>query len=306
MIIKRISYACVAGVFAGAIALWFVGSALSAPVNAPVGPPPGRLEATSVEFPSNSGATIAAWFGAPREGAPTIILSHGVRGSRAQLAERAKFLRSAGYGVLLYDAQGHGESIASNITFGFLEAHDAAAAVEFARAESPGSKVGFVGPSLAGASALLGPDPLPVDALVLEAVYPTLVGAVQNRISIRLGELPAKLLSPLLLWQVESRLGFDPFALNPIERVGEVRAPLLLIAGSEDRHTTILESEALFEAAPKQTEFWVINGASHQSFHRFARAEYEQRILKFFERHLKQSTAQHLSGPRLSIGDDVP
>ena len=47
----------------------------------------------------------------------------------------------------------------------------------------------------------------------------------------RLGSLVAPALSRLLLWQVEPRLGFDPFALNPIERVGLAGAPILLIAG---------------------------------------------------------------------------
>lgn len=279
-----------ASVFAAVSAVWLIGSALSASVNVPVGPPPAALDATTVTFSSKSGATISAWYGAPRTDAPIVILSHGIRGSKAQVADRARFLRDAGYGILLYDAQGHGESIADRITFGFLEAHDAQAAVEFARSKAPRSKVGFIGPSLAGASALLGPKPLEVDALVLEAVYPTLQDAVQNRIALRLGDLASAPITHILMWQVEGRLGFDPHSLNPIERIGEARAPILLIAGSEDRHTTLEESRALFDAASKRSEFWVLDGAGHESFHRFAGAEYERRILDFLKRHLDSSS----------------
>jgi fermentation-respiration switch protein FrsA (DUF1100 family) len=215
-----------------------------------------------------------------------VVLSHGVRGSRRPLTDRGRFLREAGYGVLLYDAQAHGESTGERITFGHLEAHDAAAAVAWVRARHPDAPVGFVGPSLAGASALLGDAPLPVDALVLEAVYPTLERAVANRIAIRLGPALAPVLARLLLWQVEPRLGFDPFALNPVDAIGRAGAPILLIAGSEDRHTTLAESRALFEAARPPKDLWVVEGAAHQSFHRFAGAEYEQRVLTFFAEHL--------------------
>ncbi len=291
--VKRLVYTAIFGVVVGASALWLVGAALSAPVNVPVGAPPPDLRATVVHFPSDSQATIAAWYGAPPPGGPTVVLSHGVRGSRKQLSERAQFIRDAGYGVLLYDAQGHGESIGSNITFGFLEAHDAEAAVKFVRDRNPNSRVGFIGPSLGGASALLGERPLPVEALVLEAVYPTLKEAVVNRISIRLGSFLAPILSDLLLWQLEPRLGFDPFKLNPIDRIGRVTAPILLIAGSEDRHTPLEESRALFQAAAHPKDLWVVNGAAHQSFHRFAGPEYERRLLEFFHKHLGATADQH-------------
>jgi len=280
----------------GALFLWLIGSALSAPANVSVGAPPSELRALGVHFPSESGATLAAWYGAPVLGDPSVVMSHGVRGTRKSLTPVAQFIRDAGYGVLLYDAQGHGESSASQVTFGFLEARDAAAAVGFVRERNPNSRVGFIGPSLAGASALLGKERLPIDALILEAVYPTLERAVVNRISLRLGSYLSPFLSPffskLLLWQVESRLGFDPFELNPIDRIGDVGAPILLIAGSEDRHTPLAESKALFQAARQPKELWVVEGAAHVSFHRFAAAEYERRVLEFLDKHLRGTPAR--------------
>ncbi|MBY0400720.1 lysophospholipase [Myxococcota bacterium] len=272
---------------AAAIAgLWLIGSLLIAPSRREVGPPPPDLSAADVTFASPSGATIAGWYGPPSDDRPVVILSHGVRGARDQLGNQALFLRKAGYGVLLYDAQAHGESTGDAISFGHLESRDAQAAVEFVRANAPRSSIGFIGPSLAGASALLGPEPIAVDALVLEAVYPTLVGAVENRIAIRLGRPLARLLSPLLLWQVEPRLDFDPYALNPIDRISRVCAPILLIAGSMDRHTRLDESRALFDAAREPKELWIVEGAIHESFYDVDRQVYEARLLDFFGRNL--------------------
>jgi len=73
------------------------------------------------------------------------------------------------------------------MTFGRLEAYDARAALKFVHGRLPGIPVGAIGSSLGGAAALLGPQPLSVDALVLEAVYPRIEAAVGNRIAIRSG-----------------------------------------------------------------------------------------------------------------------
>ena len=207
------------------------------------------------------------------------------------MLERAKFLRRAGYGVLLYDAQAHGESPGDHITFGYLESEDARAAVAFAKDRRPKERIGFLGVSLGGASALLGSSPIGVSALVLEAVYPRLPDAVANRIAIRLGPL-GRYLAPLLLWQAKPRLGFDPEDLNPIDSIGRVGAPLLVVAGSEDAHTPLQESRELYRAAREPKQLWVIDGAAHVNFHGFARQEYERQVLDFFNRYLRSGAAR--------------
>jgi len=62
-----------------------------------------------------------------------------------------------------------------------------------------------------------------------------------------------------------------------------VTAPLLIIAGGADRHTTPEDSARLFEAAPKPKQFWMIPGAAHVDLEVYARQAYAQRVLSFFE-----------------------
>jgi len=270
-----------------AASTWVLGSRLSAAVPRPVGPPPAALSgATAVSFPSASGSVLRGWFAPGRAGSGSVVLAHAVRADRRSMVGRAAFLHASGYSVLLFDAQAHGESPGERITFGYLEALDAAAAVAFASARDPDSPVAFLGVSQGGAAALLGPSPLAVSALVLEAVYSTIREAVANRIAIRLGE-PGRWLAPLLLWQLGPRLGVPAEAIAPVQRIGEARAPLLLIAGELDRHTTLDQSRALFRAAPEPKELWVVPGAAHQDFHRLAPGEYERRVLGFLERALR-------------------
>jgi fermentation-respiration switch protein FrsA (DUF1100 family) len=213
------------------------------------------------------------------------VLAHSVRSDRREMLGRARFLRSAGHALLLFDQQAHGESPGQQITFGLLESHDARAAVAEARARWPHERIGYLGVSQGGAAALLGSEPLAVDALVIEAVYPTLRDAVTDRIAIRLGPL-APLLAPLLLVQTKLRVGVEADVIAPIRGIPAIRAPLLLLAGARDQHTTLEESKRLFAAAPEPKEIWILPEARHQDFHRLEPVEYEQRVGAFFARTL--------------------
>ena len=270
----------------GAAIVWEVGSTLSAAAPREIGAPPAGLDVQPCVFPSESGSRLQCWIAHGRPGGGAVVLAHSVRSNRLELVGRARFLHAAGYAVLLFDAQAHGESPGEHITFGHLESRDAAAAVAFVRERIPREKIAYLGVSQGGAAALLATSPLSVDALILEAVYPTLRDAVRDRIAIRVGPL-APLLAPLLLGQVDLQLGVGADAIAPIEGIRRIRAPLLLVAGEADRHTPLEESRALFAAAPEPKTVWVVPGAAHQNFHDFARAEYERRVLDFLARTLR-------------------
>jgi uncharacterized protein len=270
---------------AAAAGLWVAGDSLSAPVNHEVGAPPADLRASPVEFASESGSTLRGWLLPGRAGRGAVVLMHGVRADRTSMAGRARFLNAAGYSILLFDFQAHGESPGRHITFGHLEGRDARAAVRFVRERLPGERVGVVGVSMGGAAALLAEPPLGADALVLEMVYPTLEEAVADRLKMRLGAWGG-LLAPLLTLQLRPRLGVGPEMMRPVERVAHVPGPKLFIAGALDRHTTREESRRLFAAAREPKELWVVEGAAHTDLHAAARAEYERRVLDFLDQSL--------------------
>lgn len=265
---------------------WLAGSALSWPVRRAVGELPRDLRGEAVTFSSASGATLKGWLlpGEPGQGA--VILLHGVRGNRLQTLERARFLNQQGYTALLFDFQAHGESTGARITFGHLESRDAQAAVQFIKARLPGEKLGVIGISLGGAAAALAQPPLPVDALVLEMVYPDIHRAIENRLARYLGGW-ARGLTPLLEWQLQPRLGIGPEALRPLECVDDLRAPKLFIVGERDRHTPLNESQELFNAACEPKTLWVVAGAQHEDLLKVARTEYEERVTAFFNQSLR-------------------
>ena len=269
----------VGGLFvSGAAVSWAGGSILIAPVRHSV-PAPEDLPVENVSFTSAHGARLQGWFVGEPDAERAALLMHGVRGDRRQMVARARFLREAGYAVLLFDFQAHGASEGEAITFGAREAQDARAALDELRAQVPDARIAAIGCSL-------GDEPLDVDVLVLEAVYPTLDEALTNRLRMRLGSAgPA--LAPLLRWQLPLRFGFGVDDLQPIEGARSVQVPTLVLCGTQDRRTTVPQTRRLFEALGGPKELFLLAGARHQDLASFMPEAYRERVLEFLERALR-------------------
>ena len=266
----------------GAGVVVWLGWQLSRPVPQLVGAPPPELDARAIAFASESGSTIRGWFSSDRRRGAVLLLPP-IRANRLAMVPRAKFLARAGYATLLLDLQGTGESTGRAITFGWRERHDVLAAVRFLREQVADEPIAIIGSSLGGAAALFATPPLHVDAMVLEAVYPSIDGAVRNRLRMRIGTA-SSVAAPLLLWQLQPRLGVAPSQLRPADHIRQVRWPLLIIGGTEDLHTTEADTRLLYDAAVAPKLLWLIPGAKHVDFYEVAGDEYRERVLTFLER----------------------
>ncbi len=242
----------------------------------------------AVAFSSASGATIKGWLVAGEKGKGAILLLHGVRADRRTMLDRARFLHTAGYHVLLIDMQAHGESTGAAITFGVKEAQDVQAALDYLTAQLPDAPIGVIGASLGGAALVLAEPKGRVRAVVLEAVYPTIEDAVADRLAKYLGP-PGPWLAPLLLWQLEPRLGVKPDQLRPVDHIAALQTPLLLLNGTLDQNTTPTEAQRLYAAAAEPKSLWLVPGAAHVDLYRAAPEAYRARITAFFARYLSSA-----------------
>jgi fermentation-respiration switch protein FrsA (DUF1100 family) len=291
MILRIAAIGLVVGVVALAVAVIAVGLFLSGPARAKVGVGPADLHAEEVTIASPSGAALRGWFIAGRPGGGAVVLMHGVQGNRLHMVPRARLLAAAGFSVLLFDFQAHGESTGDRITFGRLEGLDARAAVAFVRERLPAERVGAIGSSLGGAAALLGPGPLPVDALVLESIYSEIGTAIANRIRATLpivGDVAARPLAWMFELLLPPVIGVRPADLRPIDRIAEVTAPVLVAAGTLDDRTTIAEATAIFARAPEPKWFWRVEGARHVDLEAYAPEDYRNRVLPFLMERLRR------------------
>jgi uncharacterized protein len=126
--------------------------------------------------------------------------------------------------------------------------------------------------------------PVPINAVVLESMYPTIEQAVADRLVIRLGSIGAYL-APVFLWQIPLRTGVSINQLRPINQIAKLNIPLLIASGSEDRHTTLEETKRIFQAANEPKLLWVVQGAAHINLHAFEPRVYEEKILGHFAKH---------------------
>jgi len=187
---------------------------------------------------------------------------------------------------LLLDLPAHGESTGARITFGARESAGVFAAVAWLRDRLPGERVGAIAISLGGAATLLGPTQLPLDALVLESVYPTIESALHHRLAARLGRAPATLLVPVFTRALAPVLGVTAADLRPIDRIGAVTAPLLVLSGTEDDRTPPAEAAAL--AARARVRLNLIPGAGHADLERHDPAGYWRIVGPFLAALLRQ------------------
>ncbi|MDN5935220.1 MAG: alpha/beta fold hydrolase [Nitrosospira sp.] len=285
--------ACAAAVILGAIGVGelLTGAAPTA-VNSLAGTLSSGFPVEPVQIPLNASSRdpdtrVHGWLARGARGGGMVLLVHSIRSNRVEMLSRAKFLNAQGYGVLLIDLQAHGETPGERITFGARESEDVEAAVAFLRENFPSERIAAIGVSLGAAAIVLARHALRLDAVVLESLHPTIEEAVDNRLRLHLGEFgPA--LSPLLLSQLSFRLDISPGELSPITRIGNLDAPLLLISGTDDRHTTVAETERLFDAARQPKALWIVSGGGHFNMHAYAGKEYEDRILDFLERYMRE------------------
>jgi uncharacterized protein len=268
------------------LASFAAGEVLSAPAKRTVGLPPAELAAESVILDGRAGGTISGWFSRGKPGLGAVLLLHGVRSDRRQMIERSKFLHAAGYSVLLVDLPAHGESGGDRITFGYRETEGVRASLRFLDERLPGERTAVIGVSLGAASFVLADVSPAPSAVVLESMYPTIDEAIADRLSLHLGPL-GPVLAPILLWQLPVRLGVSTDLLRPIDHLSSLHAPVLVVSGTEDRHTTVPETRRLFAAAAEPRELWLVEGAAHVDLHAFNPQVYESKITVFLRKHLR-------------------
>ncbi len=241
-----------------------------------------------VSFRTADGVRLDGWFHPSSNGA-TVVLAHGFGQGRLGLLPEARILADAGYGLLLYDARGHGTSEGS-VTLGYKEQLDLAAALAFVRGrpDVDPAHVGALGFSM-GAVALAhvaAEDP-ELRAIVMLSPYPSLrkILAVSFDGWGPLSAFGARLAA----W----RRGTDFDAVRAelaLPKLGP-RAPLVIIGADEPGQHLMDQIEA---SLPPDAAMWRVPGAGHGGFIEVAPEVYPSRLLEYFGRTLRPPAATAL------------
>jgi dienelactone hydrolase len=249
----------------------------------PVGAPPSAAYG-NVAFRASDGLRIKGWY-RPSENGAAVVLVHGGGSDRTGSVSHAKMLARHGYGVLVYDARGRGESEGGPNGYGWDWGKDVDGALGFlkARDDVEPDRIGALGLST-GADVLIEVAARRSD---LHAVVTDGAAAGSFEDWRRLeGVNP---MTPFFWAQFTALRLFSGDAPGPPleDLVARITSPLLLI--SADEHEEYDFNVLYDQAGGKRVDHWNLPDAHHTAAIRDSAEKYERRVVAFFDRSLDRN-----------------
>ncbi|TAG01406.1 MAG: alpha/beta hydrolase [Betaproteobacteria bacterium] len=238
-----------------------------------------------VSFTNPSGASLSGlWGAALDEAIGTLVLAHpmGKAAKGFWLKQgHASLFRRSGLNVLVFDANGFGESPATSFDY----PADILAAGQWAQSRTPKLNVGLVGASFGAGWGLcaLARAGSPFKLAVLEAAFPTLPEFWKHYPVAQAALKTSKIVWPSL----ERKL--RPEAEAP-KALGH--PSVLLIYGEKDKYTPPEHGQRLMRAfgSAADTQLLVLPDVEHTFAYRDAADAYTARVIPFLKQ-LRQSAA---------------
>jgi dienelactone hydrolase len=278
---------------AGLLVLMFVLFPLTVAVNV-TNRPPGQLGSSTpadhglayrdVGFRTSDGVRLSAWYIPSRNGAAVVLL-HGAGSTRSAVLDHAVVLARHGYGVLLLDSRGHGESGGHAMDFGWWGDRDIAAAVTYldGRPDVRDGRIGAVGMSMGGEQAIAAAG---VDPRILAVVAEGTTG-MQLADHGWLGHYGVRgWITKGIDWvtyQASELLSGAPRPMSLRDAIAAAAPrPVLLIAAGDVADESIA-GRFFREGSPRTAQLWVVPGAAHTGGLATRPAEWEAQVTRFLD-----------------------
>ncbi len=211
----------------------------------------------------------AWWWPASQADAPAVLYLHGSRWNLTGHLFRLEQLRSLGFSVLAIDYRGFGKSLGELPSEASVY-EDARIAWDHLKSLQPdASKRVIYGHSLGGAVAVdlatdldrSAADNAGARALIIESTFTNLAD-----IATEVADTPWP-----IRWLVSQK--FDS-----IDKIDQVRMPVLIVHGTADPYVPSRFSEQLYEAAREPKRLLLIEGGTHNNSMRIGRQEYRRAL----------------------------
>ncbi|HXN26374.1 MAG TPA: alpha/beta hydrolase [Candidatus Acidoferrales bacterium] len=299
------SFSCIAIVILALLsaASGYIGNAIGPGVLHPANHNPERVEETEQTWErtsavktdltvrANDGVELRGWkVVPPSANGDWVLLFHGVSDNRTGDLGHAEFLLRHGYSVVMMDSRAHGKSGGDMATYGWKERYDTVAITDALYASEKVRHLLAHGVSMGAAIALQSAAVEPrIAAVSAEDPFASLREVSYDYAGLDVSPFIGKtLLRPASIFAMRAVArtgGFDPDAVSPQKAVAQRPFPVLLICGANDHRIPCRHAEAIYDAATGPKELWVVQGAGHASALGQAPADYENRVVRFFEKY---------------------
>jgi fermentation-respiration switch protein FrsA (DUF1100 family) len=252
------------------------------------GVPVARLGAAheDVAFTTNDGLTLRGWYVPSRNGAAVIVAP-----GRAGTQKHARMLVRHGYGILVFDRRGEGESDGDPNAFGWSANEDLEAALAFVerRPEVDRKRIGGIGLSVGGETLLQAA----AEAKGFRAVVSDGAGSRSIREDLARSDRDKWLELPTTAVITAGTALFANRAPPPnlVQLVARIAPrPVLFIYAERGQPNEINLTQKYYAAAGEPKALWRVPEAGHTHGLAVRPLEYERRVLAFFDQALAEGS----------------
>jgi len=238
------------------------------------------LKYEEITLTTSDNINLKAWFIPNNKSKSAIIVCHGYPFDKGNVLGFAPFLHKH-HSLLFFDFRAMGESGGKYTTAGYKEVGDLRAAIKHLKSRNI-KNIGAIGFSL-GAATILMTSSDDIKAIVADSSYANLnlmIDALYRQFFLL--KYPFTITTKLL---AKLFLKIDTSKVSPENTIKNTTAQVLLIHGEKDSQIPLENSQRLHNSNPK-TELWIVEDADHGQAHAIKTAEYEKRVLDFFDKHL--------------------
>ena len=239
------------------------------------------LPGEQIWLESVNGTKLHAWFiPVGDQPAPAIVVLHGWGANGALLLPIAPYLHKGGYHALFMDARNHGHSEHDDFSSLPRFAEDLEVGLAWLREREDITSVSVAGHSVgAGAAILAASRDHGIGAVVSMSAFAHPREMMTNQM--KLNRLPSQV-SGAMLWPIEQIIGHRFDEIAPINRIGDVECPILIVHGDADRVIPVEDAFRLFENA-SDGQVLIVPGGEHASLEAFE--PYLDDMVEFLDRH---------------------
>ncbi|MCI4669727.1 MAG: alpha/beta hydrolase [Bacteroidia bacterium] len=209
-----------------------------------------------------------------------VIFLHGISSCKEVFLNFSRFLAEKGMASALIDLRAHGKSGGQFNTYGYHEREDISQVAASIRKEYGDLPVGVWGNSLGGAMAY---QALAHDSSlsfgVIQSTFADLPQIIDDYGKRMIGlRIPG--LSDFALKKASGIANFSGFEVSPSESAKDIRQPVYVMHGNEDKNIKIEYGKENFDNIPHQNKVWFeVKGADHYNLPHIASSHVDSVVI---------------------------
>ncbi|HSG18887.1 MAG TPA: alpha/beta fold hydrolase [Anaerolineae bacterium] len=253
------------------------------------------LPLEQVSVINDSGMTLNGWY-MPSQNGAAVMLMHGATAFPYHMLEEAKSLERHGYGALLISVRNHNFGDGDTLSFGCddREMEDFDAWFEFLKQQEgiDPDRIGLMGQSMGGTLAIqYAAQNEGIRAVVAHSAPSSVKDAVETFTAWMTGLPPwvANLIAGNMLFWVDTEIDCEMSVVSAKEWIDDISPrAVYILHGGDDKQLPAASGEWLFATAGEPKYYWLCPDSGHHECDTDYPAEFEERIIGFFDDHLRQ------------------